>query len=338
MTKPTVNKLVMSAETRALVDSVVAAVVGSRHLVGKGDKNGVDAAAVDAMRNSLIGSGFDGIVVIGEGEKDEAPMLFVGERFGGGQGSASSGESLPDPKWNIAVDPIDGTALAAAGVPGAVSVIAVSEHGTMAIAPEVYYMQKLVTSAAAGRVVDLDFRATANICAVSEALGKPISEVRVAVIDKPRNAELIAEVQAIGAQWARFAEGDVAQAVVAATEGTDVDILLGVGGNPEGVASAVAVQVLGGFMQGRLAPQTEVERESALSAGLDLDRKFELHELVGGSRHIFVMAGVTDGPLTRGFTLHKSAKAERTVELHVEVLVLDSALGEPQVLTEVVEL
>ena len=338
MTKPTVNKLVMSAETRALVDSVVAAVVGSRHLVGKGDKNGVDAAAVDAMRNSLIGSGFDGIVVIGEGEKDEAPMLFVGERFGGGQGSASSGESLPDPKWNIAVDPIDGTALAAAGVPGAVSVIAVSEHGTMAIAPEVYYMQKLVTSAAAGRVVDLDFRAAANIRALAIALGKSIGEVRVAVIDKPRNAELIAEFQAIGAQWARFAEGDVAQAVVAATAGTDVDILLGVGGNPEGVASAVAVQVLGGFMQGRLAPQTEVERESALSAGLDLERKFELHELVGGSRHIFVMAGVTDGPLTRGFTLHKSAKAERTDELHVEVLVLDSALGEPQVLTEVVEL
>lgn len=326
MTNPTVKQPVMSAETRALVDSVVAAVVGSRHLVGSGDKNGVDGAAVDAMRSSLIGSGFDGVVVIGEGEKDEAPMLFVGERFGG---AGDSGEIAP--LWDVAVDPIDGTALAAAGVPGAVSVIAASLHGSMAIAPEVYYMQKLVTSAEGRAVVDLDLSAAANIRALSVALGKSIGDIRVAVIDKPRNAELITEVLAAGAQWARFAEGDVAQAVVAATEGTDVDILLGVGGNPEGVASAVAVQVLGGFMQGRLAPQTEIERAVALAAGLDLDRKFELHELVSGSRHIFVMAGVTDGPLTRGF-------AEHDGKLHVEVLVLDSAVGEPQVLTEVVEL
>jgi fructose-1,6-bisphosphatase II len=266
--------------------------------------------------------------VIGEGEKDEAPMLFVGERFGSSQ----------QPLWSIAVDPIDGTALAAAGVSGAVSVIAASEHGSMAIAAEVYYMQKLVTSAAAARVVDLDLSAAANIRALSDALGKSIGDIRVAVIDKPRNASLIAEVLAAGAQWARFAEGDVAQAVVAATEGTDVDILLGVGGNPEGVASAVAVQVLGGFMQGRLAPQTEVERASALAAGLDLERKFELHELVGGSRHIFVMAGVTDGPLTRGFVEHAQSGAGATSELHVEVLVLDSALGEAVVLTEVIEL
>ena len=239
------------------------------------------------------------------------------------------GVELPAPRWSIAVDPIDGTALAAAGMPGAVSVIAVSEHGTMAIAPEVYYMQKLVTSPLGQAAVDLDLSVGDNIRALAVALGKPVSEVRVAVIDKPRNAALIAEVQSAGAQWASFAEGDVAQAVVAASEGTDVDILLGVGGNPEGVASAVAVQVLGGFMQGRLAPQTEVERESALRAGLDLDRKFELHELVGGSRHIFVMAGVTDGALARGF-------AEGDGMLHVEVLVLDSAIGAAQVLTEVV--
>ena len=321
MTNSPASDVVLSAETRALVDSAVAAVAGSRLLVGSGDKFEVDRAAVEAMRASLIESGFDGIVVIGEGEKDEAPMLFVGERFG----------SSAIPKWNIAVDPIDGTALAAAGVPGAVSVIAVSEHGQMAIAPQVFYMQKLVTSAAGRAVVDLDFCAGDNIRLLANALGKSISDIRVAVIDKPRNADLIAEVVAAGAQWARFAEGDVAQAVVAASKGTEVDILLGVGGNPEGVASAVAVQVLGGFMQGRLAPQTEAERESALLAGLDLERKFELHELVGGSRHIFVMAGVTDGPLTRAFV-------ERNGMLHVEVLVLDNAIGEPLVLTEVVEL
>jgi len=180
-------------------------------------------------------------------------------------------------------------------------------------------------------VVDLDMSATANVEALAAALGKNVGEVRVAIIDKPRNAELIAEVQAAGAQWARFAEGDVAQAVVAASEGTDVDILLGIGGNPEGIASAVAVQVLGGFMQGRLAPQTELERAAALAADLDLERKHELHELVSGGRHIFVMAGYTDGPLTRGFA-HKNG------ELHIEVLVLDSALEKPLVLTEVAAL
>ncbi len=333
MTKSTVNTLVMSAETRALVDSAVAAVVGSRHLVGKGDKNAVDGAAVDAMRTSLIGSGFNGVVVIGEGEKDQAPMLFVGERFAG---TDSSSAALP--LWDVAVDPIDGTALAAAGVPGAVSVIAASELGTMAIADQVFYMQKLVTSAAGRAVVDLDFSAAANIRALSEALGKSISDIRVAVIDKPRNADLIAEVLAAGAQWASFAEGDVAQAVVAASEGADVDILLGVGGNPEGVASAVAVHVLGGFMQGRLAPQTEAERTSALAAGLDLQRKFDLSELVSGDRHIFVMAGVTDGPLTRGLIEHRLAESELANAVSVEVLVLDSALSEPLVLTQVVEL
>ena len=321
MTKFEPNHAGLSPETRALVDAAVAAVVGSRHLVGSGDKNGVDGAAVDAMRSSLLKSGFDGVVVIGEGEKDEAPMLFAGERFG----------SSPQPLWDIAVDPIDGTALAAAGIEGAVSVIAASEFGTMSLAPEVFYMQKLVTSAAGSEAVDLDLSATENIHALAHALGKPVSDVRVAVIDKPRNAALIAEVQAAGAQWARFAEGDVAQAVIAASDGTDVDILLGIGGNPEGVASAVAVQVVGGFMQGRLATQTQTELEAAIAAGADLERKLELHELVSGGRHIFVMAGVTDGPLTRGV-------AERDGSVHVEVLVLDSVLSKALLLTEVVKL
>jgi fructose-1,6-bisphosphatase II len=314
----------LSPETRALVDAAVAAVAGASHLCGSGDKYGVDAAAVAAMRASLQASGFDGVVVIGEGEKDEAPMLFTGERFG----------NSSTPKWDIAVDPIDGTALAATGADGAVAVIAVSEHGTMALAPEVFYMQKLVTSAAGKGVVDLDLSPTQNVEALAAVLGKKVSEVRVAVIDKPRNSELIAELQAAGAQWARFAEGDVAQAVVAASTGTDIDILLGVGGNPEGVASAVAVQVLGGFMQGRLAPQTELERGSALAVGLDLERKFELHELVAGGRHIFVMAGFTDGPLTRGF----SAEQSNANAINVEVLVLDNALGGARVLTEAARL
>ena len=308
----------LSAETLALVEAAVAAVAGAQHLVGAGDKNAVDGAAVDAMRGSLFSSAFDGVVVIGEGEKDEAPMLFAGERFGARPDTA--------PLWDIAVDPIDGTALAAAGVPGAVSVIAASEYGAMALTPEVHYMQKLVTTGVGRGVVDLDLSATENIRHLADALAKAIGDVRVAVIDKPRNAALIAEVQAAGAKWARFAEGDVAQAVLAASVGTEVDMLLGVGGNPEGVASAVAVKVLGGFMQGRLAPQSEFERSAALAAGLDLDRKFELPDLVAGSRHIFVMAGVTDAPMVRGFVY-------RDGRLQVEVLVLDTVLGAPQVLS-----
>ena len=247
--------------TIELLAATVAAVTGSWPLVGNGDGMAVDGAAVDAMRYSLSASEFGGVVVIGEGEKDEAPMLFNGELLG-------QGNSID---WDIAVDPIDGTKLAAAGTKGAVSVIAASERGTMLDCHEVYYMKKLVSSGAARGVLDIDASATANVLALAKALDVPVTDIRVAVINKPNNYELIQEIQEAGAQWVRFEEGDIAMAVAAATEGSGVDLLLGIGGAPEGVVTAVGIRVLGGYMQGVLAPQSPDEIGRALQAGYAVD-------------------------------------------------------------------
>jgi fructose-1,6-bisphosphatase II len=295
--------------------ATIAAAVGSWHLVGAGDKNAVDGAAVDAMRSSLRGADFGGIVVIGEGEKDEAPMLYNGEIIGGGQPL----------EWDIAVDPIDGTALAADGTPGAVSVMAAAERGGLMAAPEVFYMQKIVTGRAGRDVVDLDYSPERNIELLAQALEKPISEVNVAVIDKNRNRDLIERIQATGANWVRFAEGDVAMAVAAAAGDVGVDMLLGIGGNPEGVVTACAVQALGGFMQGRLMPLSPDEMTAALGAGYDVEKKFELDELASGERFIFVLTGITDGLLAKGIR-------EVGDELHVQSFVLDSEVGEVRLL------
>ena len=295
--------------------ATIAAAVGSWHLVGAGDKNKVDGAAVDAMRASLRAANFGGIVVIGEGEKDEAPMLFNGEIIGGGQPL----------EWDIAVDPIDGTALAAEGVPGAVSVMAACTRGGMMAAPEVYYMQKIVSGPAGRGVLDLDYSPEQNIALLAAELGKSISELNVAVIDKGRNRDLIQRVQDTGANWVRFAEGDVAMAVAAAVGDVGVDLLLGIGGNPEGVVTACAVQAIGGFMQGRLMPLTPNEMTRALDAGYDVERKYDLHELANGERYIFVLTGITDGLLAAGIR-------EVEEELHLQSFVLDSNFPEPRLL------
>ena len=295
--------------------ATIAAAVGSWHLVGAGDKNKVDGAAVDAMRASLRAANFGGIVVIGEGEKDEAPMLFNGEIIGGGQPL----------EWDIAVDPIDGTALAAEGVPGAVSVMAACTRGGMMAAPEVYYMQKIVSGPAGVGLLDLDYSPEKNIQLLADELGKPVSDLNVAIIDKGRNRDLIQRVQAFGATWVRFAEGDVAMAVAAAVGDVGVDLLLGIGGNPEGVVTACAVQAAGGFMQGRLMPLTPDEMTRALAAGHDVERKYELDELANGDRYIFVLTGITDGLLAAGIR-------EIGEEIHLQSFVLDSDFGEPRLL------
>ena len=295
--------------------ATIAAAVGSWHQVGAGDKNKVDGAAVDAMRSSLRAANFGGIVVIGEGEKDEAPMLFNGEIIGGGQPI----------EWDIAVDPIDGTALAAEGVPGAVSVMAACTRGGMLAAPEVYYMQKIVAGPAGRGVLDLDFTPERNIELLAAELGKPVSQLNVAVIDKGRNRDLIQRVQDAGANWVRFAEGDVAMAVAAAVGDVGVDLLLGIGGNPEGVVTACAVQAIGGFMQGRLMPLTPDEMTRALDAGYDVERKYHLEELANGERYIFVLTGITDGLLAAGIR-------EVDEELHLQSFVLDSNFPEPRLL------
>ena len=305
----------LSQPTRDIFEACVAAAVGAWPLVGAGDKNAVDGAAVDAMRSSLIGANFGGIVVIGEGEKDEAPMLYNGELIGQGQPI----------DWDIAVDPIDGTALAAAGVPGAVAVMAAAPRGGMMADPEVYYMAKIVAGPAARELLDLDLTPEQNIELLAAALNKPISEINVAIINKSRNFDLIQRVQAFGANWVRFDEGDVAMAVAAATPDSGVDLLLGMGGNPEGVVTACAVQVLGGFMQGRLWPQTPDELSRALAAGSDIERKYELHELASGERFVFVLTQITDGPLASGIR-------EDGDDLLVQTFVLDSELQGAHVL------
>mgnify|MGYP006185061537 CR=1 FL=1 len=299
--------------TKDILAATVAAAAAAWPHVGLGDKLMVDGAAVDAMRSSLGSAQFAGIVVIGEGEKDEAPMLFNGEVVGHPDVIALSVD------WDIAVDPVDGTRLAAEGVPGAVAVMAAAERGSMLESSEVYMMKKIVSGAAGRGVLDIDASPAENIEALAEALGKPIDEMRVAVINKARNFELIAQVQEAGATWVRFDEGDIAMAVAAATPGSGVDLLLGLGGSPEGVVAAVAIQVLGGFMQTRFAPQDAEQIARALAAGYDLEAKFELDDLVSGERFVFVLTGITDGVLARGVR-------EQDGKLTVESYILDSYL------------
>jgi fructose-1,6-bisphosphatase II len=301
--------------------AAVAAAAGAWPLVGSGDKFGVDEAAVNAMRSSLKTADFGGIVIIGEGEKDEAPMLFNGELVGAGM----------RPEWDIAVDPIDGTALAAEGVEGAVSVIAAAERGKMLDCKDVYYMKKLVTDAAGIGVCDIDMTPTENIIALAAAKEIAATDLRVAVINKDRNKDVIAEVEASGATWVSFDEGDVAMAVAAATGDSGIDMLIGVGGCPEGIVTACAVQILGGHMQGRLAPSNPDELERALDAGYDLEKKLELNDMVWGERFIFVLTGVTDGLLVRGIR-------EGDEGLEVQTFLLDSDLDEGHILDVRVEL
>ena len=296
--------------TMELIEACLKAARAAWPLVGSNDKMAVDGAAVDAMRAAFNSFDFGGRVVIGEGAKDEAPMLFNGEVLG-------RGEKL---EWDIAVDPIDGTRLAAEGVPGAVAVVAASELGTMMDCSDVYFMKKLVCGAEGVGHVDIDYSATENITRLAAALDKPVTELTVAVIYKKMNYDLIEEVKATGANWHRFDEGDVAMAVAAATPGSGIDMMLGVGGNPEGVLAACAVRILGGFMQGVLAPRSADEIEAALNSGYAIDQKFGLSEMVGGERQVFVLAGVTPGILTEGISETEDGK------LDVELFVLDTQL------------
>ena len=309
--------------TRDILSATVAAAAAAWPHVGLGDKLAVDGAAVDAMRASLSSAQFGGRVIIGEGEKDEAPMLFNGEIVGHADVTANSIE------WDIAVDPVDGTRLAAEGIAGAVSVMAAAESGSMLESSEVFVMKKIVSGSAGKGVLDIDATPAENIQALAAALGKPISEVRVAVINKARNFELIAQVQDAGAEWVRFDEGDIAMAVAAATPGSGVDLLLGQGGSPEGVVAAVAVQILGGFMQARFAPQDADQISRGLAAGYDLEAKFELDQLVSGKKFVFVLTGITDGILARGVR-------EVDAALAMQSLVLDSLLDGPVVLDHLV--
>lgn len=273
-----------------LVRATEAAAIRAVPFIGKGDKLGADGAAVDAMRKFLGTVDFDGLVVIGEGEKDNAPMLFNGEHVGTGAG----------PACDIAVDPIDGTSLTAAGRQNAISMIAVSDRGTMLDASSVFYMDKIVTGAEGRGVIDIRMPIGENIRAFAKAKGKPVSEIVVAVLDRPRHEDLIEQIRATGAGTRLMLDGDVAGGINAALYGTRIDICAGIGGSPEGVATACAIKALGGVIQAVLAPKTDEERAKGEAAGLLFDHVYDADSLVRSDNTFFVATGVTDGGLVRG--------------------------------------
>ncbi len=267
-----------------------AAAMASGRLVGRGDKKAIDGAAVDAMRRSLGQAHIDGTVVIGEGEKDDAPMLFHGEHVGIGGGIA----------LDVAVDPIDGTTLASKGGMGAISVIAAADRGSL-FRTRVPYMDKIVVGRHARGSIDLRIDPGENVRAVANSLGRNTRDVTVALLDRPRNQSKIESVRAVGARVRLFTDGDVMTAIIAMLEGHGrVDMLMGIGGAPEGVVTACAVKALGGDMQGRLWLRDDSDRNLAASEDLDPATVLDLDDLCGGERTFLVATGVTDGELLDG--------------------------------------
>ncbi|MGW0610978.1 class II fructose-bisphosphatase [Streptomyces sp. NPDC002788] len=273
-----------------LVRVTEAAAMAAGRWVGRGDKNGADGAAVRAMRTLVSTVSMNGVVVIGEGEKDEAPMLFNGERVGDGTG----------PECDIAVDPIDGTTLTAKGMTNAIAVLAAAERGSMFDPSAVFYMDKLVTGPEAADYVDIDAPVAVNIRRVAKAKRSTPEDVTVVILDRPRHEGIINEIRDTGARIKLISDGDVAGSILALREGTGVDLLLGIGGTPEGIISACAVKCLGGTIQGKLWPKDDEERQRAIDAGHDLDRVLTTEDLVTGENVFFVATGITDGELLRG--------------------------------------
>ena len=273
-----------------LVRVTEAAAMAAGRWVGRGDKNGADGVAVNAMRVMIATVGMRGTVVIGEGEKDDAPMLYNGEEVGDGTG----------PECDVAVDPIDGTTLTAKGMSSAVSVLAVSPRGSMYDPSAVFYMEKLVVGPEAADVVDIRNPVAENIHQVAKAKGSVAEDVTVMVLDRPRHQQLVEDIRATGARIKFVVDGDVAGAIMAARRGTGIDLLLGVGGTPEGIIAACAMKCLDGVIQGRLWPVDDEERQRAVDAGHDLDRVLHTDDLVAGDDCFFVATGITDGELMQG--------------------------------------
>ena len=272
-----------------------AAMAGSRW-VGRGDKNGADHAAVEAMRAVLGTVSMDGIVVIGEGEKDEAPMLFNGERLGDGR----------PPLTDIAVDPIDGTTLTANGRSNALSVIAVSERGTMYNPGPCVYMEKIAVGPDAAGSIDITATPTQNLRWIAKAKGENVRDLTVAILDRERHADLIGEVRSTGARIKLITDGDIFGAIATGWPQAGVDVLFGIGGTPEGVTAACALKCMGGEIQGRLWPRNDTERSAAIAAGYDLSAVLTTNDLVQGDNCFFAATGVTDGELLRGVRLTAS--------------------------------
>ncbi|MCW2923108.1 MAG: fructose,6-bisphosphatase, class [Thermoleophilia bacterium] len=273
-----------------LVRVTEAAALAAARWVGRGDKKAADGAAVDAMRSMLGRIEMDGLVVIGEGEKDDAPMLFNGERIGTGE----------PPECDVAVDPLEGTTLCAKGMPNAIAVIALAERGAMFDPGPCFYMEKLVTDNEAAMAIDIDRPIEDNVRAVASAKGKPVHECTVLMLDRQRHADAKRRVRETGARIRLISDGDVAGAMTAAREGSAIDLLYGIGGTPEGVLAAAAIRCLGGEIQARLAPQSDEERTAVLEHDFDLRRVLTRRDLVQGRDVFFAATGVTDGDLLQG--------------------------------------
>jgi fructose-1,6-bisphosphatase II len=273
-----------------LVRVTEAAAMAAGRWIGRGEKNSADQAAVDAMRVVLDTVSMAGVVVIGEGEKDEAPMLFNGEEIGNGQGS----------EVDVAVDPLEGTRLTALGMPNAIATVAVAERGTMFFPGAAVYMNKIACGPEAADVIDIDAPPAENVRRVAKARGISPSEVSVVVLDRDRHADLIAELREVGAKVLLITDGDVAPAIAAAQPGTGVHLLMGIGGTPEGVLSAAALKCVGGAIQGKLWPRNDEERQSLVDDGYDIDRVLTTDDLIGSQNVFFAATGVTTGALLRG--------------------------------------
>lgn len=273
-----------------LVRVTEAAALAAGRWMGRGQKEQGDQAAVDAMRLVLGSVEMSGVIVIGEGEKDEAPMLYIGEKLG----AASS------PKVDIAVDPIDGTTLTSKGLPGAISAIAVSLRGTMRVPREVVYMDKLAVNKDARGAIDINASVAENLKNIAKAKKKPVQELIVIVLDRPRHDKLIADIRAAGARVRLISDGDIAAAIHAATPGSPIDVLMGIGGTPEAVVAAAAIRCVGGEIHGKLWPKDDKEKQKALAAGVDLSKVYSTEELCGGDDVYFAATGVTGGDMLKG--------------------------------------
>jgi fructose-1,6-bisphosphatase II len=293
-----------------LVRVTESAALAAARWVGRGNKDGADAAAVEAMRLSLSSVQMDGVVVIGEGEKDHAPMLFNGEKVGDGH----------EPLVDVAVDPIDGTTLTAKGLDNALSVIAVGERGTMFEPGPSFYMQKIAVGPECVGAIDITASVTQNLRWIAKSKQESVRDLTVVILDRPRHADLIDEVRASGARIRMITDGDVYGAIASAWPGAAIDVLIGVGGTPEGVIAAAALKSMGGEMQARMCPQSEEERAALVAAGMDLDLVLTQDDLVQGDNCFFAATGVTDGHLLRGVRFN-------ALGAHTQSLVMRSRSG-----------
>lgn len=293
-----------------LVRVTESAAMAASRWVGRGDKLGADGAAVDAMRTVLSTVPMSGVVVIGEGEKDEAPMLFNGEHVGDGS----------QPETDVAVDPIDGTTLTAMGRGNALAVIAVSERGSMFDPGPCFYMEKIAVGPSAVGSIDVTATPTQNLKWIAKAKGESVRDLTVMILDRDRHKELIEEVRSTGARIRLISDGDILGAIATARPEAGVDVLFGIGGTPEGVIAAAALKCMGGEIQGRLWPRSEAERTAAIEAGYDLDRILTTNDLVQGDNCFFAATGITDGDIMKGVRYEPGM-------VHTQSLVMRSRSG-----------